>query len=124
MGSSLEPLPGTRKTGLAPQDQGQGVEVGGGAQGGGGLVPEVSAADVSEPGAAQAARFHEVLGGEHEGPHPRLWHGLLRIQGLRDEEAAPTGQVRAPHPVGKGHAHSASWRRFPPHLPSAPSTAG
>lgn len=47
-----------------------------------GLVPEIRAADVSEPGAAQAAGLHEVLGSEHHGPHPGLWHGLLGIQGL------------------------------------------
>lgn len=39
-------------------------------QGKRGLVPEISAADVSEPGAAQATRLHEVLGSEHHGPHP------------------------------------------------------
>lgn len=57
------------------------------------LIPEVSAANMSEARAAQATGFHEVLGSEHEGAYSRLWHGLLRIQGLRDKEAPTTRQV-------------------------------
>lgn len=82
-------------------------------------VPEVHAADVGEAGAAQATGLHEVLGGEYQRPHPRLGHGLLRIHGLGDKQAASTGQVRAPHPVGKGHAHSGckGWFLPPPQPP-------
>lgn len=48
---------------------------------------------MSEARAAQATGLHEVLGSKHEGPHSRLGHGLLRIQGLGDKEAATTRQV-------------------------------
>lgn len=56
-------------------------------------APEVSAANMSEARATQATRFHEVLGSEHEGTYSRLWHRLLRIQGLRDKEAPTARQV-------------------------------
>lgn len=57
------------------------------------LVPEVSTADMSKARAAQATGLHEVLGGKHEGAHSRLWHRLLRIQGLGDKEAPTTRKV-------------------------------
>lgn len=68
--------------------QGQGGEAGNPSP-----VPEVSTADMSEARAAQATGLHEVLGSKHEGPHSGLGHGLLRIQGLGDKEAATTRQV-------------------------------
>lgn len=55
-------------------------------------------------GAAQATGFHEVLGREHQSPHPRFWHRLLRIQGLRHEEA-PHGAGQERHILRGRDAH-------------------
>lgn len=72
-------------------------------------LPEVSPADVGDPGAAHGAGLDQVLGCQHDGLDSSLHRHLVVLHREGAEQAGSPRQVRAPAPGTEQESLRAHW---------------